>query len=126
MPINGALYGGIQIGDYAYGVPDTQANVLVENIPRATGVVVKFLGGGLQTVVVNGWVVNTLARRRQELEEYLRDLGGDLIAQSPTTLTINGVSYTNCFFQGISPGGSDKHFDTFTVTFIRSVASVCN
>lgn len=126
MPINGALFGGVQIGDYAFGVPESSFNVVVEQIPRASGVVIKHLGGGIQNIIVNGWVVDSISRIRKRLEEYLRDLGSRLQTQSPTDLTINGVTYSDCFFVGIFPGGSNRHFDTFTATFTRSATgTVC-
>jgi len=120
MAVNGALYGGVQIGDYAYGTPDDTPNLLTETIPRATGVVLKFLGGGLQTVTVTAWVINFAARRRKELEEYLRDLAGNLNTQSPASLTINGVTYTNSFYNGISVSDDGHHWARFTVEFLRS------
>lgn len=127
MPINGALYGGVQIGDYAFATPNDTPNILIETIPRATGVVLKFLGGGLQTVVVNAWAINFIARRRQELEEYLRDLGARIIAKSPTTLTVNGVDYTNAFYNGINISDDGHHWVNFTVEFLRSsTGGVCN
>jgi len=126
MAINGGVYGGVQIGDYAFVDPSDTPNIIVEQIPRALGVVIKFLGGGEQTITLSGWVVNFKERVRKDLEEYFRDLPELLLAQSPASLIVNGVTYTNCFYNGFSPGGSGKHFDTFTVTFLRSsVGGLC-
>lgn len=120
MAINGGVYGGVQIGDYAFVDPSDTPNIIVEQIPRAIGVVIKFLGGGEQTLTLSGWVVNFKERKRKELEEYFRDLPGLLLAQSPTSLVVNDVTYTDCFYNGFAPGGSGKHYDRFTVTFLRS------
>jgi len=125
MAINGALYGGVQIGDYAYATPDDTPDILVETIPRATGVVLKFIGGGLQTVTVTAWSVNFIARRRKELEEYLRDLASRLIAQSPGALIVNGVTYTSSFYNGISISDEGHHWANFTVEFLRSSSAGC-
>ncbi len=120
MAFNGGLYGTFQIGDYAYVDPSDTPLVTIENIPRALGVVIKFLGGGEQVLTMNGWIINFAGRRRKELEEFFRDLAGNLLNQSPASLVVNGVTYTNCFYNGFSMGGSGHHFDTFVVSFLRS------
>lgn len=120
MAFNGGLYGTFQVGDYAYVDASDSPLVTIENIPRALGVVIKFLGGGEQALTLNGWIVNFAGRRRKELEEFFRDLAANLLSQSPSNLLVNGVTYTNCFYNGFSVGGSGHHFDTFTISFLRS------
>ena len=120
MAFNGGLYGTVQVGDYAYvDAADTPA-LIVEEIPRAIGVIIKFMGGGRHSITLTGWVVNFAGIRRKELEEYFRDLPNSLLNESPADLVVNGVTYTDCFYSGFAPGGSGKHFDTFQCTFVRS------
>ena len=126
MAINGGVFGTVQIGDYAFVVPSSNAQLAVETIPRAQGTIIKFMGGGTQNLSLNAWVVNFAARRRKELEEFFRDLEASLIDESPATLTVNEVVYEDCFYSSFSAGGSSRHFDTFEVQFVRSsTGSVC-
>ena len=126
MAINGGVFGTVQIGDYAFVVPSSNAQLAVETIPRAQGTVIKFMGGGTQTLSLNAWVVNFVARRRKELEEFFRDLEASLIDASPATLTVNGVTYVDTFYSSFAAGGSSRHFDTFVCEFLRSsTGSIC-
>lgn len=125
MAFNGGLFGTVQIGDYAFVDAGDAPAVIVENIPRALGIIIKFLGGGEQTLTLNAWIINFAGRRRKELEEFFRDLAGNLLNESPATLVVNGVTYTACHYNGFSVGGSGHHFDTFTVTFLRSSTAIC-
>lgn len=126
----GAQFGAtspVQIGDYAYANTSDGSNISVEHIPRATGVIVKFMGGGQQTITVRGWVVSD-SLIRKPIQDYLRDLASSLIAKSPDTLTVRGTTYTNSHYTGFTEedtGG--KHFARFTVSFTRSTTGgPCN
>lgn len=126
----GAQFGAtspIQIGDYAYANTSDEANISIERIPRATGVIVKFMGGGSQKITVIAWVVSD-SLTRKPIQDLLRDLASNLIAKSPDTLTVRGTTYTNSHYTGFSEEDSGgKHFARFSVTFTRSTTGgPCN
>jgi len=111
-----ASFAGTYIGDFAW-LEISYSNVLeIKKIPRADGCIVRRRGGGEQSLTVHAYAIKTT---RANFEQYFKDLPLSFGSGS-STLSVNGIDYTDTFFESIAPGGDYKNFTTFTVSFRRS------
>ena len=106
----------VGIGDHGWASFAYAPELEIKKIPRADGCIVRRRGGGVQTITVHAWVIKAT---RELFDAYMSQLplsfgtaGADLI--------INGATYSNTFFQSISPSVEHNEFGQFSVTFIRN------
>ena len=114
--ISNGSFKGILIGDHCSAVINYNRDLEVKKIPRANGSIIRNTGGGIQSIAVGAWVIKDT---RKDVEEYCTNIAisfgnisGDLI--------INDVTYSDCFFTSITPGGDDQHWNVFTLNFVRN------
>lgn len=108
-------FGSTDIGDHCWVVPTFDFDLEIKKIPRANGAVINNRGGGHHILTVHAWVRRNT---RQDLESYLHDLA-DSFGTTSKTLTINGETYANCYFQSITPSSEHNNFNFFTVVFVK-------
>jgi hypothetical protein len=119
MPITTpATFKGVPLGDHNWSVSKYQRTVVAHPIVRADGIVHQNVGGGQQTIQVDGWI-NKYSSNRQAVETFLADLITQL-GNSPGTLVVSGNSYTNCYLIGIEPSADDRLINFFTLNFVRN------
>ncbi len=120
MALDRVKFNNVAIGDYAWAEISYQGNVVTRIIPRALGVRIystSEMGGGQRRITVHAYVIKAT---RKDLEEYFRTLPASL-GYAAATLTVDGVSYTNCYMESITPPSGVERWATFTVNFIQSV-----
>lgn len=111
-----ASFNSENIGDFAWLEISFSNNLEIKKIPRADGCIVRRRGGGEQTLTVHAYVTKTT---RANFEQYFKGLPL-LFGSGSSTLTVNGIDYTNTFFVSLSSGGDYKNFTSFTAIFRRS------
>ena len=116
MAKNNGTFNGILIGEHCWLEPSYNVELEVKKIPRADGCIVRRRGGGVQTLTVHAWITKN---HRVDLESYLSQLATSFGTAS-ANLIINGVTYSDTFFQSMSVGGDDHQWNYFTCTFIKN------
>ena len=115
-----ATFNGVGIGDHAWISIQTNNELEVHKIPRADGAIIRRRGGGLKTITVNAWMKRTdVGEYRADVEQYFDQLAG-AFGSAGANLVVNGVTYSNCFFQSISQDTVHNRWSEFTVSFIKS------
>lgn len=115
MAING-YFNSIALGDHCFLEPGYDVELEIKKIPRADGCIVRRRGGGVQTLTVHAWVVKN---SRVNIESYLAQLATSF-GTAGANLVINGVTYSNTFFQDMSPGSDDHQWNYFSCSFVRN------
>ena len=111
-----ASFNAINIGDHAYLAPSHAVELEIKKIPRADGSIIRRRGGGVQTLTVHAWVTKT---QRVDIESYLAQLAVSF-GTAGANLIVNGVTYSNTFFNSLSAGGDDHQWNYFDVTCVRN------
>lgn len=114
--VSNGTFKGVLIGNHCNLTMRYSRTIEQKHIPRANGSVLKNTGGGIQNIVVEGWII---ADTRQEVEDYCASLAisfGNL----PGTLIVNDTSYDNCYFLGIDPSTDDNLWNRFSIRFMRN------
>lgn len=116
MSFQNCTFKGIYIGDHADVTIGYEANVSTQPIPRAQGVILREMGGGLQRLRVSAYVIKPT---RADLELYMKNLAPQL-GTSPGDLVVSGNTYTNCFLISLSFEENTNKFVKFSLEFLRS------
>lgn len=116
MTPNGT-FKGILLGDFCWITPSFSNDKQVVHIPRADGVRIRNMGGGQKVYTVTAYVIKPL---RTTLEQYFDALINSF-GNPKGELIIDSHSYGDCFFTDISPETSYPNYNTFTLTFIKSL-----
>lgn len=114
--VSNGTFKGILIGDHCSVTTIYVRDIQSRKIPRANGTILRNTGGGRQELSVRAWVIKDT---RQEIEEYCEALSISF-GNTPGTLIINNVTYTDCYFIGMSPSDNDNHWNNFSLNFIRN------
>jgi len=109
-------FNGVGIGDHGWISINTANEVEVHKIPRADGAIIRRRGGGLKTITVHAWIKKDT---RAEIETYFNQLPG-ILTSAVADLVVNGVTYSDCILQSVSPDSNHNDFNRFTITFIKS------
>ena len=113
-------YNSQAIGDWAWAEITYEGNPETRIIPRAKGVKIYStteIGGGFQTIVIHAYL---LKDNRKEIEDYFGTIH-TVLGSGPSTLVVDGTSYTNTYLVRVTPDEAYEKFSTFSIEFIRSI-----
>lgn len=113
-------YNSVDVGDWAWAEIGFEGNPEVRVIPRCKGVKILStteMGGGQLSITVHAYLIK---ETRKEIEDFFAGAQTSY-GNGPSTLVVDGVSYTNTYLVRIVPDSSYERFATFTIEFIKSI-----
>lgn len=113
-------FNSANVGDWAWAEFAYEGNPDIRIIPRAAGVRIystSQMGGGQQKIIVHAYLIKST---RKEIEDFFAT-AHTTFGNGPSTLVVDGVSYTNTYLVRISPDSSYERYSTFEMEFVRSI-----